>query len=377
MEIILKRKVIVKKYKALLDIGIKERRSDIIALLLIAKSHNDQLSIPIICNEFIFRDNETIAKRIIQRCQDLALLDKNLKITEEGLIARDDEMIYYPFTGKYYLWVTEDPIFPQRILNIEMVNEKINLKQEIKGYKWEYVNGERIKMEIENNIISVPEWLKHVESFKNIILFNEDKKDIRIQKIEEKIEPISIEELETQIKISDKLTLLKLSGIFNDEREIPFFPNIRTIWEQILKDKYQMWDWSDESMRLRYNDVSSEEKKKFTKTFNFSDPIIEKYGKFESIDISLKIKPESDEEATLWANWLLENQFQEFMFPLIFKRYKNQISSKFHGFNIALKSVKEISEAIMSKMFMKEIPNDFWFIIAPLDVFPINFRGDE
>lgn len=377
MEIILKRKVIVKKYKALLDIGIKERRSDIIALLLIAKSHNDQLSIPIICNEFIFRDNETIAKRIIQRCQDLALLDKNLKITEEGLTARDDEMIYYPFTGTYYVWVTEDPIFPQRILNIEMVDEKINLKQEIKGYKWEYINGERTKIEIEKNIISVPEWLKNVESFKNIKLFNEDKKDIRIQKIEEKIEPISIEELETQIKISDDLKLLELSGIFNDEREVPFFPDIHSIWEQILKDKYRKWDWGDESLKLRYNETSAVEKKSFTKIFNFSDPIIDKFDKFESIDIKLKIKPESDEEATLWANWLLENQIQEFMFPQIFKNYKNQISSKFQSFNIELKPVKEISEVFINKMFIEEISNDFWFIQAPLDIFPINFGGDE
>lgn len=377
MEIILKRKVVVKKYKALLDIGVKEKRSDIIALLLIAKSHNDQLSIPIICNEFIFRDNETIAKRIIQRCQDLALLDKNLKITEEGLIARDDEMIYYPFTGTYYVWVTEDPIFPQRILNIEMVDEKINFKQEIKGYRWEYTNGQRIKIEIEKDIISVPEWLKNVESSKNIKLFNEDKKDIRIQKIEDKIEPISIEELEIQIRISDDLKLLELGGTFNDEREITFFPNIRSVWEQILKDKYQKWDWDDESLKLKYSETSVGEKKSFTKIYNFSDPIIEKFGKFESVDIKLKIKPESDEEATLWANWLLENQIQEFMFPQIFKNYKNRISSMFQGFKIELRPVKEILKDFMSKMSLDEISNDFWFIQAPLDLFPIKIGGED
>ncbi|GAF75990.1 unnamed protein product, partial [marine sediment metagenome] len=362
MEIKLKKKVKVNKYKALLDIGIKERRSDILALLLIAESHDDQLSIPIICNEFIFRDNETIAKRIIQRCQDLDLLDENLKLTEDGLTARNNEMIYYPFTGTYYVWATEDPIFPQIILDIQTVNEEIDFKREIKGYKWEYVNGERTKIEIEKNIIEVPEWLKSVEFFKNIKLFNDDKEDIRIQKIEEKIEPITSEELEIHLKIKNDQTLLELSGIFNDEREFPFFPGIRSIWEQILRHKYQKWDWRDESLKIRYNKASSLEKETFTKILYFPDPIIENYGQFETVDIKIKIKPESDEEATLWANWLLENKIQEFMFPQIFDNYRNQISSMFQGYNIELKPVKEISRSFMSKMVLDEISNDFWFI---------------
>lgn len=381
MEIILNKKIMVKKIKALVDIGIKEKRTDIIALLMIAKSHNDKLSEKIICDEFIFRDNKTIAKRILQRCQDLAVIDTDLKLTEDGINDREDGMIYRPYTGTYYIWATEDPLLPQKILNIELVDdEKINFQQEIKGEKIEFENGVRKKVEVEikKSIDTLPEWLKSTEKLKKIKLLDDNKTEIRIELIEEKIEPISVsEDLKAQITITNNSKLITFTGLFKDERELEIFPDLQSVWEQILEKKYSQWDWENESLNVPFTELKEKEIISFSKSIQFESPSIRDFGTFDSFSLNLKIKPQSDSDGQLWANWLLENQIREYMFSSLFEKYKKDIKTKFKGYSIKLKTLDDLSKEFNKKLLMDEVPNDFWFVQAPLDLAPIKTRGEN
>lgn len=380
MEIILNRNIKVKKFKALIDMGIKEKRTEIIALLMIAKSHGEELSKKIICDEFIFRDNKTIAKRILQRCQDLGVIDEDLKVTEDGIDAREDGMIYRPYTGTYYIWTTKDPLIPQKILNVEMVDEKIKFKEEIKGFRWKYENGarEKVEVKIEKNIEILPEWLKNTEKIKHIKLLDDNNTEIRIEHIEEKVEPISVsEDLKAQIKITNNSKTIKFTGLFKDERDISIFPDIRSVWKQILKNRYKHWDWDDKTLKVTFNELKEKEIISFIKKFDFDSPSIEKFGIFNSFSLNLNIKPQSDADAELWANWLLENQIKEYMFPSEFEKYKKGIYKKLKDYNIKLQTIDELSKKFINKILKEEVPNDFWFVRAPLDLFPIKIEGDD
>ena len=121
MNIKLERKIRVIKYKAILDIGRKIERSDFIALLLIAKANNNQLSKEIICKEFLFRDHEQMAENVLRRCIDRDLIDNEYRITKEGFEAINVGMIYEYYDGVCYIYVTNDPIIPQKILDFEFL----------------------------------------------------------------------------------------------------------------------------------------------------------------------------------------------------------------------------------------------------------------
>ena len=191
MKIVLKRNIDVKKFKVIMDIGQKEKRTDIIAVLKIAQSHNEQLGIGIICREFIFRENETLAKRIIRRCQDLNLIDENLKLTNDGRKAIEDNEFYRPMTGVFNIWVTQDPLYPQKVLLCEMDEDKANLGNEIKQKREEMKNRTTMEIHTGVKIESTPDWLKPIADRQEIQLFDKEKSRIRIEKIEDKLGPSS------------------------------------------------------------------------------------------------------------------------------------------------------------------------------------------
>ncbi len=372
MEIILNKNITVKKFKALIDIGIKEKRTDIVALLMIAKSHNDKLSDKIIYDEFIFRENKAMANRILQRCQELGLIDENLKITEEGVNAREEGMIYRSYTGTYYVWASEDPLLPQKILNIEIIDEKINFKNEILGQR----NSE--EGTIEKNIESLPEWLKDTEQIKIIKLLDKNKREIRIESIQEKIEPNFVsEKLKTQICLTADSKLIKFSGLFEDERELSIFPDIRSVWKQLLGKRYPQWNWEEWALKISFEELKGKEILSFTKMLSFNSPKIENFGVFDDFSLKIKLRPQSDTDAELWGNWLLENQIKEYMFPGVFEKYKEEINKKFVGFNIKLQDLDDLSKKAVEKVFEDEIPIDFWFVQAPIDIYPLKVKGDD
>ncbi len=372
MEIILNKNITVKKFKALIDIGIKEKRTDIVALLMIAKSHNDTLSEKIIYDEFIFRENKAMANRILQRCQDLGLIDENLKITDDGINAREEGMIYRSYTGTYYVWASEDPLLPQKILNIEIIEEKINFKNEILRQR----NTE--EGTIEKNIESLPEWLQDIKQIKNIKLLDKNKREIRIESIQEKIEPNFVsEKLKAQIYLTAESKLIKFNGLFKDERELSIFPDIRSVWKQLLGDRYSLWDREEQALKISFKESKERELLSFTKVLSFISPKIENFGVFNDFSLEIKLKPQSNTDAELWGNWLLENQIKEYMFPGVFEKYKEEINKKFVGYNIALQDLDDLSKKVVDNVFVNEIPIDFWFVQAPIDIYPLKIQGDD
>lgn len=360
MNLKLEREIEVNKYKVILDIGQKEERSDIIALLLIAQSNNNQLSREIVCKDFLFREHNQMAETILRRCIEYEVIDNEYKITQEGFQAINDGMIYRYYDGVFFIYVTSDPLIPQKILDIEFVNEDINFRNEI-----------RETSENAFNLIDIPQWLKDLEKIEGKKLFNNDKTVINVKSISEKVELIEKLEMLTTINLTKKSCILETSGIFNDRREIDYFPKYQVVWEMLMGNRITEWDWEDDKLMVSY-DLTDTEMISFKKKVNFNPPNIENYGTFNSITIEVGIKPKTGNDANEWGNWLLKNDISDFLFDKAFNEQKQKISLLFPDFNIRFLSHKSLIEEIKENLDFGDIPNGFWFVQTPLDLNPID-----
>jgi len=359
MNVKLERKIKISKFKVILDIGQKVERTDIIALLLIAQANNNQLSREIVCRDFIFREHNQMAETILRRCIEYEVLDNEYKITQEGFQAIRDGMVYRYHNGRFYIYVTDDPLIPQRILDIEFVNENINFRNEI-----------REPGENKINLIDIPQWLKDVEKVEDKQLFNIDKTEINVKSISEKVELLEKIELIVTINLTKKSCILKTSGIFNDQREIHYFPKFQAIWEELMANRITDWDWNNNKLKVHCN-LTDNEKISFRKKISFKSPNINNFGSFDSLSIEVEIKPKTEADANEWANWLLCHDINDFLFDTAFVERKKQISMLFPDFNVDFLSHKALVEEMKGNLDLDNISNEYWFVQAPIDLIPI------
>ncbi len=364
MKIRLIRTVEVQKFKAILDLGLKEKRTDIIAILKIANSHGDRLSEDIICKEFIFRENKVMASRILKRCRELRLIDDNFRLTKDGVQAREEDMVYRPYTGAYHVWATKDPLFPQKIIKLDIADEKIKLKDEIKG---NYQSDSQAK-----KIDDLPEYLGDVTGLLEICLFDAEKSRVRIESIEKKIEPLPESvPLEVELMVDENKTVIETRGLCQDTRQISTFPDFKAVWRCIAGNRYDDWSQVDQSFRIDFSALDEEGKVSFLKEFKFQKTSIPDFGEFSIVPFEkFKIKPKTQEDANAWANWLLENQIKEYVFPNSYKRYCSEIKKLFLDFDITFQSRIELVEKFKKQMQKEELSPDFWFVEAPEDLVP-------
>jgi len=364
LDIKLKRKIDVSKYKVILDIGQKQERKDVIALLLIAKKYNNQLSTKIVCRDFLFRNHEKMAENILRRCIEYEVIDNDYKITEKGFEAIDDRMIYQYYDGVFYLYVTEDQLIPQRILNYEIVEEAINFRNEIKGTN-----------DSEFNLIDTPQWLKELETIEGKVLFNNEKTEINIRSISDKVEFIEKTELVVTVNLSEKSCILRTSGIFNDQRDIEYFPSFMVIWSELMGNQIANWDWNDNKLRIS-NNLKDSEKSSFKRIINFNNPKINNFGTFDSISLEVNIKPQTKVIADEWANWLLIHNINDFIFEDTLNKSKQKTAELFTEFTINFHSHNTIANQMRQRLNLENIPIEYWFVQAPLDIKPIIKEGE-
>jgi len=365
MNIKLERKIEIRKYKVILDIGQKEERSDVIALLLIAQSNNNRLTKDIVCNKFLFRDHDKMAENVLRRCIDYEVLDTDYKITEKGLQAIEDGMIYHYYNGVFYLYATNDPLIPQKILDIELCNENINFRDEIRE------PGETTEL------IDIPLWMKDIENIKDKKLFNTDKIEIDVKSISDKIELIENYDQLVTINITSKSCILKMEGLYDDQREINYFPNYNTVLHLLFEERINDWDWNDNKLKVVSAILSDSEKINFKRKISFKNPKIPDFGDFNSVSFIVNIKPKTEFDANKWANWLLKNEINDFMFEPFFVKRKQEIAKLFQNYKIEFHSHEFLCEEMKNSIDFDNISNKYWFVVSPSDLLPINEKENS
>lgn len=378
MNIQLQRTVKVEKFKVILDIGIKEPRTDILADIKIAAENNNQLDTRIICDQFIFRDHPVMAERILKRCQDFGLIDEEGNLTDDGFDAIRDGQIYHPHTGVYEIWATQDPLLPQCLLDIRLVEDSINFRDEIHNEKQNSPYDKNTQIETKT-IEILPGWIQNLGVLLNIQLVDDAQRDVRIEHIEEKGELLSVsKDLIAKVYLSEESKELQLEGLFNTTRNIENFPSFVEVWEQFLGNNINYWDWNTRKFAKSFESLSDIEKSTFQTTLRFNRPEIKQFGVFDSFSSrKIPLKPMNASDANHWASWLILKNLSNYIFPEYFETLKADIKKKFPEFSISFESREDIQNFFESTRSNNEYSNQYWYAHAPLDLVPISNNQEE
>ena len=117
----LKRKIIIEKFRTILDIGRQNEKQSYLAVLKLAEEKGGRITPEAIIEEFFKGRPILLGERLIQRCIYQGLFDNNGYITDEGKIALEENMVYIKERGAYDIWVTNDPLITQKILDLKIV----------------------------------------------------------------------------------------------------------------------------------------------------------------------------------------------------------------------------------------------------------------
>ncbi|MHA1357682.1 MAG: hypothetical protein ACTSRC_06200 [Candidatus Helarchaeota archaeon] len=365
----------VETFKAVIELGRNEARDEIISVLMLARENGNKISAELICQELLAKRPITMGSLIIKRCKELELFDEENNLTNLGQSSIESGEIFIPERELFILSCTNDPLLPQVILDLEPQPPQ-KLHQEINSERRKENNESKKKYD-EGEIELLPQWILNLEG-KVIDLVCTSKNKVKIKSIAEKGQKIivhQVEELKCELSIQDDGSItLSIFGRFNEKLQPPPL-EFREVWKTLLGPIANDWDESVSSpkLRVRFGELTDQERNTFLKDIAFGNPSIPNYGNFEQTVIKdVPIGPKTQEDANEWANWLLINNLTSYQFEKGYQRVVEEISQKFSKFKVSLPSRMELSNLLREKLLTtaERMPNHYWFVQAPLDLNP-------
>lgn len=361
--LILSRSIGLEKYEVLMEIGSRERREELHAVLMLADELGGRVSAIDICNELLLGRPKSVGRAIIDRCSYFELLDHSGRLTETGKEAIRSGELFIPERGRYVLWYTDDPLISQKLLHVEAVRES-SLYDEVhlKG------NGKEHPENLSEKILNL--------EGRVFMLLGSGGGQIAIRKIEPKGVICQLEKtdiLTATLHIApNRVTQLDLRGRFPYKLQVPDI-DFDNVWPSVLGPLAQSWENSrtPSALKISFIELKDNELASFKKTVHLTKPKLQFYGTFENTSVKkVPIIPKSRGDAAQWAKWLLKRSIQTYMDK---KQYQSQIEScksHFLGFeDIELPSLEELVLEFREEKFPDgRLPREYWYLQAPLDL---------
>ena len=357
MELELRRKLKLKKYKIIAEIAKFKKREELVAVLKLAKNNGGKISPDLICNKLLANKPVRVGERIIQRCQNLDLFDKNNSLTEVGFTAAEEELIPDLERSVFSIWVSEDSILSDRekIVKIDYSSESTT---------------DIIRKEKAIKTINIEDWI--TETCKEMEGLVIDGEKVRIDNIEKKgqLEKISgEEEIWIKWKISDKtLYSMKTTGFINRNLEPPKI-TFEMLWLNLLQENAIFWDNNDLSLTVKFDSLKDYEKRNFERDDKILQPKIDSLGIFEAVTIKYRIKPRTENDASRWAKWILINTVKNYLNEKEYDKFRIGILVQFSEYSLKLPTLKQlIDELKILKSRDEKFSRVYWYLQSPIDL---------
>ena len=285
----------------------------------------------LIVKEFAF--SIPMAKRVIQRCLFKGLIEADgediYHLTIMGEDTANGKMMYEKESGEYRLFITDDPLIPQRVLTIQRIDKSYHLNRR------NDIHTEKLTLSLENLVF------QNFLSEKNeqeTSLINSDK--IFIETCHENIHqeknpnigfsitctltPLTIDfKIDSNYKVGSNKVQSNLT-LLNPNPEFSF----SLILSNLLNQKRLFSNWDQESKILRVPfDLQSKRDlnyKQFYESLIFEIPIIENFGEFEQSSIKIPIAPRDDDACLKWEKYLLLEKINEICFNEQYLKLKKE-----------------------------------------------------
>lgn len=172
MDLVLKRKLIMRKFVIIAETARFKDREDIISVLKLANEKGGKVTPKQICDELLGGNPVIVGERIIHRCSELELLDGDGELTQRGMNALTENKIPEPERAIYSVWYADDSIIPDNEKLLQIEQSRLSSGDELFGE-----NSEENK-----KLIDLPKILiENPEKFENLKLRGEKAKVLKIE----------------------------------------------------------------------------------------------------------------------------------------------------------------------------------------------------
>jgi len=362
----LKRWVRVSNYAAILDLGKLREKQSFLSILKLAEENDGKITPELIVEKFFKGRPLNLGKRLIQNCRLIDLFDNKNNITEAGLESLKENMIFEKFNGAYTLWTTKDPLIPQIILDIRDIDIFKMRDSSNKG-----------KTEL------IPLWLKDLEGTK-ITLLNDKKEQVKVYEFQNLIKRTN-----NRLNLTLRFNINPNVGAANNQAlvtgdlnkvldEVPKHTYL-DIWLDLLGNEKHKWDLSKNVYMCNFEELTDKERLNFLINITFKQPKVLDLGSFDDVTVKdIPIYPQNEEDANLWANWILEYRIDTYLNKKEYNDLCQSIKemSIFSDYNIEFPDQDTLAQLFVYTSVEGEIeyPEKFWYLKTPLDLIKGNNR---
>jgi hypothetical protein len=374
MAIELSRTVNVLCFHIVGEVGFAQRRDELRAVTQLAAQRAGQLTARMICEHLLGNKPEAVGLRLLVVCERMGLIEWETKVrrgdavarlTEEGRRVAEGGDVFVPERGTWTVWVAEDPLIPvvERLLRVEPFREPTAFDE---------VVGKKDKPREERRTVDLPEWVQEACSVYGSLGWG-DGRAISMLDIEDQGEPEK--EAGAQITLTlraapGEVSSIKLSGTIQSRRtdyelkDAPA-PAFDEVWRYCLGSR--AGDWDGRRLAVRFDNLSDTERNTFESHIAFDSwrhPVHGTFGRFQVPHVPLR--PATDIDASLWANWLLAYRTQSYVRKADFARRCEEVQETFTGYRLQLMTQEQLATSLR-RTSVQRPSRKYWHLQAPLD----------
>jgi hypothetical protein len=375
IKLVLKRTLEIQRYRIIAEVARAQKRDELYAVLLLAKERGYVFE-QMVSDVLLDGRPKTVGKRLIQICVTHDLLvekefhgKKNYILTETGETALEEGQIFIPERGTWEIWVTDDPLWPSALVQIEVFNEPPAFKETGRDKKDE-LEERRKKMQ------SLPDWLFDRLQGQSITPLADRNADYRFNELEKKGEVVTSDaNIRATLSISqfDDSSDLRFTGTvvgkkcdYQEQHTMTF----ELAWPQILEQQGWLERWriqqqtQQEVLDVAYPELKTDqERSSFHKDYPISKPYLTDLDRFDNTIIdNVPIAPATEQDASHWAHWLLERNTNRYVLKGDFEIMQNKVAESFPDYEITFPEQSDFAQPLR-----RTNPRAYWYLQAPLD----------
>jgi hypothetical protein len=377
----LKRAVAVNAWRFQGDVSVLQPLPWEVAVVKTAVEQGGVISVNDVSRQLL-GDRQPIARALLQRCQVFGLLtgdqtddSKGFQLTDSGKKSAETSEVFVPQSGTWTLWMTEDPMIPDRFLLLERWREPSALDE----LKQERYTG------VVRDFMPAPKWLREMEGKDlNVPLGKYD--EVRITKILDQVEHAGDGHLSLKFCLASDPSgthtflegTLRLPDRYQMEEATESKPfkssptavptSYEECWQALLESEgmTEAWDREERALKVKYPE--DEDERRFREgSRHFRFPAIPNLGCFDPATIrNVPLCPASAADAQQWAEWLLRSKVTEFATEIKFQQWSDEAGKPFLKWQPKLPQRTELAAAARPDHGFAH-SRMFWHLQTPCD----------
>jgi hypothetical protein len=374
MVIVLSRAVNVRCFHIVGEVGFAQRRDELRAVIHLAAAQGGQLSAQALCEHLLGGKPDAVGLRLLSVCERMGLVEWDTKtrrvdsiarLTEEGLRVAEGGDVFVPERGTWTVWVAEDPLIPvvERLLRVEPFREPTAFDE---------VMGRKDKPREERGMVDLPEWVQEACSINGQLGWG-DGRAISMLDIEEQGEPEAEPNAQVTLTLRaapGEASSIRLKGDIQGQRadyelQQASPPGFEEVWRYCLGPRASDWDGS--RLAVKFENLDDMERGAFESHIVFDGWRHPIHGTFGRVQVPhVPLRPATDIDASLWANWLLAHRTQSYVRKADFAQRCEEVQEVFTGYRLQLMTQEQLAVSLRRTSGARP-SRKYWHLQAPLD----------